>query len=95
MELGNRAWRMHAYFILFTVAIFLCGSCSSVDGRKAETTLPNILWIVADDLGTDLACYGTPAVQTQILTNLPINGLTRPIAVYIPNPKLKSRLRQR
>jgi len=64
MEPGNNACRMHAYFSVFTAAIFLFGGCSSVDKRNVETTPPNILWIVADDLGTDLACYGTPGVQT-------------------------------
>ncbi|MCT4648186.1 MAG: sulfatase [Carboxylicivirga sp.] len=35
--------------------------------RLKENQHPNILWIVADDLGADLGCYGTPAVKT---TNL-------------------------
>lgn len=30
----------------------------------AEGMRPNILWILGDDLGPDLACYGTPLVKT-------------------------------
>ena len=36
---------------------------------------PNILWIVADDLGTDLACYGTPLVKTPHLDGLASEGV--------------------
>lgn len=42
---------------------------------SADTGGPNILWIVADDLGTDLACYGTPLVLTPNLDRLAAEGV--------------------
>ena len=35
---------------------------------------PNILWIIADDLGPELGCYGYPAVQTPHLDRLAVEG---------------------
>lgn len=36
---------------------------------------PNVLWIVADDLGPQLGCYGTHGVQTPNLDRLAIEGV--------------------
>lgn len=36
---------------------------------------PNILWIIADDLGTDLGCYGNISVQTPQLDKLASEGV--------------------
>ena len=36
---------------------------------------PNILWIIADDLGTDLGCYGNKSVQTPQLDKLASEGV--------------------
>ena len=44
-------------------------------GGNASGARPNILWIVADDLGTDLACYGTPLVKTPHLDRLASEGV--------------------
>jgi arylsulfatase A-like enzyme len=46
-------------------------SCKNQDKRLSK---PNILWIIADDLGTDLACYGTPLVKTPNLDKLALEG---------------------
>ncbi len=45
--------------------------------RRAEqpTTRPNILILIADDLGTDLGCYGNPAVRTPNLDRLSTESL--------------------
>ncbi|WP_262245176.1 sulfatase family protein [Parapedobacter soli] len=63
---------------LFIVsALVLLEACASVASKKAAPdTRPNILWIVADDLGTDLACYGTPSVQTPNLDRFASEGVT-------------------
>ena len=37
---------------------------------------PNILWIVADDLGPDLACYGNKSVYTPNIDKLASEGIT-------------------
>lgn len=48
---------------------------SAASETAADTTRPNILWIVADDLGTDLACYGTSLVKTPHLDRLASEGV--------------------
>ena len=40
------------------------------------TTNPNILWIYGEDLYPDLACYGTPTVQTPHIDRLASEGTT-------------------
>jgi len=46
-------------FLLLSFSLFL--NCT---GKKQQPAKPNILWIVADDLGTNLGCYGDPLVYT-------------------------------
>lgn len=41
----------------------------------AEQPRPNILWLISEDTGPDLACYGTPAVQTPNLDALASRGM--------------------
>ncbi|MCA9017138.1 MAG: sulfatase, partial [Planctomycetaceae bacterium] len=36
---------------------------------------PNILWIIAEDMGPELGCYGTPEVKTPTLDRLAKNGM--------------------
>ncbi len=36
---------------------------------------PNIVWIMAEDIGTDLACYGRKGLQTPNLDNLAAEGM--------------------
>ncbi len=36
---------------------------------------PNILWIIADDLGTDLGCYGNKSVKTPFIDKLASEGI--------------------
>ena len=57
------------FFIL--VVLLMITSCKL---QEKEPPKPNILWIIADDLGTDLACYGTPLVKTPNLDRLAAEG---------------------
>ena len=41
----------------------------------ARERQPNILWILAEDIGPDLSCYGTPAVKTPHLDRLAAEGV--------------------
>jgi len=47
--------------------------------RAAETPQPrpNILWIIAEDLSPDMACYGNPLVKTPNLDKLAAQGARR------------------
>ncbi|MDB5242603.1 MAG: arylsulfatase family protein [Spirosoma sp.] len=42
---------------------------------QQSTTRPNILWILSEDISTDLACYGMPIVQTPVLDQLARDGI--------------------
>ena len=48
-------------------------SCSQV--ISTETQKPNILFILAEDMSTDLECYGMEAVKTPVLDNLAQTGV--------------------
>jgi arylsulfatase A-like enzyme len=52
--------------------IFLFGtSAFAAEGQKAQTEKPNIIFILADDIGYgDLSCYGAKAVQTPAVDSL-------------------------
>jgi len=56
--------------ILAGVAVLCYGGLS----RAAETTSPNILWLIAEDLGVELGCYGNKLVHTPNLDNLAGEG---------------------
>ena len=43
-------------------------------GREAATTRPNIIWLMAEDIGPDLSCHGTPGVDTPNLDKLAAEG---------------------
>lgn len=54
------------------IAAFICGLFSI---SKAASSKPNILWIVANDMSTDLGCYGNRQVSTQNLDQLAREGV--------------------
>ncbi|MEX0939046.1 MAG: sulfatase [Pirellulales bacterium] len=45
-------------------------ACAAQDDRHL-----NVLWIIGEDLGPELACYGTPEVQTPHLDRLAAEGM--------------------
>lgn len=62
--------------LLFTA----CNNQAQKEAQTAENSTdsvkqPNILWIVADDLGTDLGCYGEELVHTPNLDQLASQGV--------------------
>ena len=56
---------------------FLCGAFPAIiHARPASTTgRPNILWILGDDLGVELGCYGFPLVHTPNMDRLAAEGV--------------------
>lgn len=68
------------YFITGLI-IFLALSCNSIRSEipetdtDSETSLPNILWIVGENLNLDLGVYGESLVATPHLDSLGKNGM--------------------
>ena len=58
---------------LLIAGVFLGCGLSSL-GAAQRTEKPNILWIVTEDLGLDLGCYGTQGVHTPHLDQLAAEG---------------------
>lgn len=61
-------------FVLM-IGSFGCTSGTTSKTTEKKLTRPNILWIVADDLGTDLGCYGDSLVYTPNLDKLASEGV--------------------
>ena len=66
---------------MMLLAIFVCLSAipsgdtgSGFLGRSDERR-PNILWIIAENVGPDLGCYGAPLVRTPYLDQLAKEGV--------------------
>jgi len=63
-------------WLVLIAASFLC-IVQADDARPAGAAArrPNILWLVADNIGPDLGCYGAPLVQTPCLDRLAADGM--------------------
>ncbi len=64
--------------LTFMLTMVLAASASA-------QTKPNIIWIMAEDMSTDLACYGLPNVRTPNLDALAAAG-TRYDNAFVTNP---------
>ncbi len=62
--------RTSLYLPIFFLAWCFLGTITSVQAAK-----PNILWIIAEDLGPELGCYGTPEVKTPVLDHYATHGV--------------------
>lgn len=60
--------------IIICTSFLLITGCA-IHSEKEKISTPNILWIVADDLGADLGCYSTPLVKTPNLDKLASEGI--------------------
>jgi len=63
--------------LLMMVGIFMLGGCDSGEKvvDKVTAKLPNIIFILADDLGyADLGCYGHPYAKTPAIDRLAEEG---------------------
>jgi arylsulfatase A len=62
------------FLVLFTILFLL--SCQKPTKQNAEPTKPNIIFILADDLGYgDLSCYGQQQFQTPNLDKMAAGGM--------------------
>jgi len=65
-------------FVLIKYLLILLFSSSAfpVDGQKSQPERPNIIIILADDIGYgDLSCYGAKSVQTPAIDSLAKSGI--------------------
>ena len=76
---------MPCYLLNLVILFSFIAACTSQESADTTNTArsnpqrpnprrPNILWIVADDLGTDLGCYGDSLVHTPNLDRLAGQG---------------------
>ena len=57
-------------------AVFFLFLLSSYNSNSQEKKIkPNILFILAEDISTDIECYGMPAVKTPVLNKLSETGI--------------------
>lgn len=67
--------------LLFTLTGASC--CLSLNAQVREK--PNIIWLMAEDMGQDLECYGMQAVRTPVLNKMASEGVKYNNA-YCSNP---------
>ena len=72
------------------VASIISGTVSPA--WSAEPTRPNVLWLVAEDFGPELACYGTEQVFSPNLDRLAVEGV-RFTRAYTTAPVCSASLR--
>ncbi len=62
--------KMHRlYLLLIIIVSFSFSSC-----KEKETSPPNIVWLIAEDLSPDVGCYGNNDISTPNIDKLTING---------------------
>jgi len=61
--------QLFALVVGFSTSVF-----AAADGGSSGVINPNILWIVAEDIGCDMACYGTAGVHTPNMDQLAAEG---------------------
>src|SRR6266550_1684518 len=61
--------------LLLSLGTLFATTLASVAAPAAEPGRPNILWLVAEDFGPHLGCYGTDQVWTPHLDRLAAEGV--------------------
>ncbi len=62
--------KLHLGFLLILTGF------QTLYGQQAEKqNQPNIIWLMAEDIGLDIECYGMQAVKTPVLNNLAEEGI--------------------
>lgn len=66
---------MKLIYSIALLQLFSLFVTSQAEGQKAKNKQPNILWIVAEDMGPRLSCYGEKAINTPNLDQLAKEGI--------------------
>ena len=57
------------------LVVLSAATVTTAESRASTVEKPNILWIVAEDIGCDMGCYGTAGVHTPNLDQLAAEGI--------------------
>ncbi len=60
------------FILLLSIAVY---SCSPGGKEDEEATKPNIVWIMLEDWGYQLSCYGEPGIQTPNIDKVAAKGI--------------------
>ncbi|WP_262480871.1 sulfatase-like hydrolase/transferase [Algibacter lectus] len=69
---------------IFLILVINASSCKSQEKQEALKK-PNIIWLMAEDMSVDLACYGMQAVKTPYLDKMASEGIRFDNA-FVTNP---------
>lgn len=62
--------------VLLTISIVVSLSCAKAETANKEPLKPNIIYILADDMGVyDLGCYGQQKIKTPVLDKMASEGM--------------------
>jgi len=71
--------RINFKYILYSYSLIALSSCGETKSQSKEDVVekkqPNIIWLMAEDMSTDLACYGLPNVKTPNLDRMASEGV--------------------
>lgn len=70
----NQIYKRQSIFSLLR-GLFIVFSIVSIQTGASAQKQPNIIWLMAEDISTDLECYGMKAVKTPNLNLLAQNGI--------------------
>jgi len=65
----------YSLLILLGSILIFSSSCKEKKVKKKDRIKPNILFVLAEDISTDLECYGFQAVKTPVLNKLAEEGI--------------------
>ena len=68
-------WRIIIILATVTLWTVCVDVCPSADLQSSASSRPNIVWIMAEDISTELGCYGHPTIHTPHLDRMAAEGI--------------------
>ena len=76
MLLNRKIKKMNSRAIIIPASLLMLSSCQNLQQQQQEQPKPNIIYILADDLGYgDLSCYGQKHFSTPNIDKLAASGI--------------------